>query len=104
MSVPPWMMPPPEPHPESGGDWFPHIIHHEIVGDGTVLVTWALPGLRNATVRVPLAAWLQGDHHPTGAFLGTFVKPLIPDPRQTPAHPPDEQYVQDGHHGSSRTA
>ena len=72
--LPPWMPEPPEPHPEAGGPWFPHIIRHDVRDDGTVLVTWALPGLANATVRVPLASWLNGDHWPTGAFLAQQVQ------------------------------
>lgn len=79
MSVPDFMRPPPPDHPDRGGDWFPHVISQEVVGDGTVLVTWALPNLHRATVRVPVSAWLDGDHGATGAFLGTFILPLLPN-------------------------
>lgn len=78
--VPPWMQPPPDPSPVSGGDWFPHIIRHEPQADGTVLVTWALPGLASAVVRVPMASWLQGDHQPIGRVLSEQVTPYLPVP------------------------
>lgn len=71
------MVPPPPPHPVRGGDWFPHIINHDVQDDGTVLVTWALPGLANATVRVGMVEWMNGEHYPTGAFLASFA----PTPR-----------------------
>ena len=87
MSVPKWMEPDPPPHPVVGGPWYPHIINHTIVGDGTVLVTWALPGLANAVIRVPLASWLNGEHQRTGEFLGTLVGPLSPDTREPPRKP-----------------
>lgn len=72
------MAPEPPPAPKAGGEWFPHIIRHQVVGDGTVLVTWALPGLTTATVRVPVSAWIDGEHARTGAFLGAFIAPLLP--------------------------
>lgn len=83
-------MPDPPPHPVAGGRWFPHIIRHEVVGDGTVLVTWALPGLQTAVVRVPVSAWLDGDHQAAGAFLSSFIAPLMRDPRQAPPQPGQE--------------
>lgn len=73
--LPDFMRPPPDTHPVAGGEWFPHIIAHVVQDDGTVLVTWALAGLRTATVRVPLSSWLNGDHHATGAFLSAFLNP-----------------------------
>lgn len=84
-------MPPPEPHPVAGGDWWPHVIAHVPQDDGTVLVTWSLPGLQRATVRVPLATWLDGHHQPTGRFLASLINPLLVDARQSPPHPKDEQ-------------
>lgn len=85
------MMPPPPAHPVAGGEWFPHIIAHDVQDDGTVLVTWALPGLQRATVRVPLSSWLDGHHQPTGRFLASFIHPLLVNPHESPADPQDEQ-------------
>lgn len=81
------MLPPPDTHPVSGGEWHPHIIKHDIRDDGTVLVTWALPGLTRAVVRVPLASWLDGHHQPTGRFLAGFSP--IGSPRGTGDKPDD---------------
>lgn len=92
--VPPWMTPPPDTHPVAGGDWHPHIIAHDVRDDGTVLVTWALPGLARATVRVPLASWLEGHHQPTGAALAAQVRPLLPRPYvPAPSHEQDQGHA-----------
>lgn len=53
----------------------PFIVGHEIDGDRGVLVTWSLPGLRRATVRVPVDAWLSGDHAALGDMLAERSAP-----------------------------
>lgn len=88
--LPRYMPPPPEPQPRRGGQWFPHIIRHDVQDDGTVLVTWALPGLASAVVRVPFGEWMEGQHSPTGAFLASFVLPLLANTPQTPYRPSDQ--------------
>lgn len=90
--VPPWMHPPPDTHPVSGGEWFPHIIRHVPQDDGTVLVTWSLPGLASATIRVPMASWLQGHHQVIGRALATQVTPLLPRPYVPEQAPPRQDW------------
>lgn len=84
------MTPPPDTHPVSGGEWFPHIIHNDVQDDGTVLVTWALPGLSRAVVRVPLASWLEGHHQAQGRFLSSLIHPLLVNAHQSPSDPQHE--------------
>lgn len=78
--LPEWMTPPPDPPAGRGEAWRPHVIGNRVQDGGTVLVTWALPGLTTATVRVPLSTWLEGGHRDTGPFLGALVASLIPSP------------------------
>jgi len=60
--LPPGTEPPDAPQPRASGDWFPHVISQNRQDDGTVLVTFAMPSLTRLTVRVPLTAWLNGEH------------------------------------------
>ena len=41
---------------------YPRVIDQRVGPDGTVRVTFSLPGLKRATVTVPLDAWLDGEH------------------------------------------
>lgn len=45
-----------------GEDTYPRVIRQEDHGDGWVTVTFALPGLRRARVRMPYAEWVAGNH------------------------------------------
>ena len=69
--LPPGTQPPDAPQPSASGDWFPHVIDQVRNDDGTVSVTFALPGLRVHTLRVPLSSWLAGEH---------FRFSALPDP------------------------
>lgn len=60
--LPPGTDPPDAPQPVASGEWFPHVVAQERQGDGTVLVTFAMPRLTRMIVRVPLASWLNGEH------------------------------------------
>lgn len=60
--LPPGTEPPPDPQPNAGGDWFPHVIAQVRQDDGTMLVTFAMPRLARMTVRMPLSSWLNGEH------------------------------------------
>lgn len=72
------------PQPSREGAWFPHVISQVPDGAGSVLVTWAMPGLTVATVRVPQTAWLEGLHH----FLPPAIeRVMFPVPPHLDAHP-----------------
>jgi hypothetical protein len=43
--------------------------------NATVLVTFALPGLRRATVTVSEREWTEGNHLPIGAHLARMLTP-----------------------------
>lgn len=50
-----------------------HVIDQRVDDDGSVLVTFALPALRTATVRVPWAIYLQGEHIAIGHQLAGAI-------------------------------
>jgi hypothetical protein len=50
------------PPPSNREPWYPFIIDQQPDGRDGVLVTWSLPGLKRATVRVPADAWVNGEH------------------------------------------
>ena len=79
-TLPDWMEGPPAPQPEARGEWFPHIIGQVPDGEGNVLVTFALPDLARATVRVPQSSWLNGDHLTLSPALVRLVTPPKPMP------------------------
>lgn len=54
----------------------PFIIEQRPDADRGILVTWSLPGLRRATVRVPADVWIQGDHHVLGPALSAAAQPF----------------------------
>lgn len=64
---------PPPPRPSE--PWYPFIIGQVPDGDGGILVTWSLPGLRRATVRVPADVWIEGHHVTMGEALAMTVTP-----------------------------
>lgn len=72
----------------------PKVLGQRPQDDGTVLVTFALPGLRRHTVRVPQSVWLQGDHLTIGAnvhiALDALLPPLQPDDVEPPADSVDD--------------
>jgi hypothetical protein len=43
--------------------------------NATVLVTFALPGLRRATVTISEREWSEGNHLPIGAHLAAMLTP-----------------------------
>lgn len=47
----------------------PKIIDLDFDAGGDVLVTWSLPGLRRAVVRMPYAVWLEGKGQTIGKLL-----------------------------------
>jgi hypothetical protein len=51
---------PPAQRPRTAG--YPRVIDQRPGDNGTVLVTFSLPGLRRAQLRVPLDAWLDHEH------------------------------------------
>lgn len=54
----------------------PFIIDQRPDADRGILVTWSLPGLRRATVRVPGDVWAHGDHNVLGAALSAAAQPF----------------------------
>ena len=85
--LPPGTEPPDAPQPSASGDWFPHVVDQRRQDDGTVLVTFAMPGLTRMTVRVPLTAWLNGEHTRIALLPDSLVSALY----HVPAHGEDEQ-------------
>lgn len=53
----------------------PFIIDHRPDGDRGIMVTWSLPGLARATVRVPADVWIAGDHTYIAASLVAVAAP-----------------------------
>lgn len=45
-----------------GENTYPRVIRQNDTGDGWVTVTFALPGLRRAKVRMPFDEWVAGNH------------------------------------------
>lgn len=45
------------------------IIDQRQDASGNVLVTFALPGMKTATIRMPYAAWVEGHAHSIGSSL-----------------------------------
>lgn len=78
---PDWMPRPPAPRPVNGVESYPHVIDQRPQDDGTVLVTFALPGLRRYTARVPLASWLEGHHLAIGVHMHKTLDALLPPPQ-----------------------
>lgn len=75
--------PSPEPIQRQGSGSYPRIIRQTPQRDGTVLVTFSLPGLKRATVRVPVGAWSNGEHlrlHEPLAALADRRAPVPPRP------------------------
>lgn len=91
MSVPDFLPEPDAPSPGRDGPTYPWVISQRPDDDGTVLVTFALPGLRRATVRVPQSVWLDGHHLAIGAALAR--DPIVPPDR--PYKPQDERNADD---------
>lgn len=53
----------PKPTPTRQGlDTYPRVIHQADRGDGSQLVTFAVPGLRRVKAWVPETHWVNGDH------------------------------------------
>lgn len=59
-SIPPWMPQPKTPPSDAPYEGGAKITDQRLDTDGTVLVTWALPGFHTATVRVPYSEWVDG--------------------------------------------
>lgn len=78
MPTPEWMRPPLPPAPATGSGKLPQVLRQTPSGDGAVLVTVALPNLHTATVRVPEAAWVNGEHLLIGSALADFLRGMLP--------------------------
>lgn len=74
----------PPPKPSDDGPVTPFVLDQRPGPDGYVYVTWSLAGLRRATVRVPLGAWLDGHHFPTGALTESLLSTLDIEPKGDP--------------------
>lgn len=66
-----------------GQDTYPRIIDQRRTAPHHQLVTFALPGLRRAVVRIPEHVWLAGDHvachWPLAALLARLSPPSSGD-------------------------
>jgi hypothetical protein len=89
-TLPPWMPQPENPQPVRGGPWFPHVITQVPDGEGNVLVTFAMPDLTTATIRVPQTSWLEGLHLFLPAALMPLMFPPAPIPDPDDASDPDD--------------
>ena len=47
---------------QQGVDTYPRVIRQDDAGDGHMIVTFALPGLRRARMWVPTDRWVDGQH------------------------------------------
>ena len=56
----------------------PKIIALAFEQEGDVIVTWSLPGLRRADVRMSYADWLQGKGLTIGKSLTDMLPPTTP--------------------------
>ena len=56
-------------NPRSRAPKYPQVLSQERSTGGTMLVTFALPGLRKAIIRVPFHSWLNGEHIAVGRRL-----------------------------------
>lgn len=59
----------PTPRPYDAYERGAKVVDQVPTGDGDVLVTFALPSLQRAVVRVPWAVWAQGEHLAIGHHL-----------------------------------
>lgn len=50
------------------------IIDQRLDAAGNVLVTFALPGLTTAVVRMPYSSWVSGDAHLMGPLLVRMIR------------------------------
>lgn len=95
-SIPEWMPQPKAPPPDSPYEGGAKIIDQRLDSDGTVLVTWALPGFATAIVRMPYSEWVQGWAH---LHAPTLVKlAQAGDIDYEPGEPSDQQRDQHPHH------
>lgn len=62
-TIPLFMPQPSDPPPESPFTDGAKIINQRVDSHGDVLVRWALPNLRTATVRMPYSQWVEGWAH-----------------------------------------
>lgn len=58
-------------NPRSRAPKYPQVLSQERSQNGTMLVTFALPNLRKAIIRVPFHSWLNGEHLAIGHRLAT---------------------------------
>ena len=58
------MQPSPPPPANQGEDKYPRVVDQVATEPHHQLVTFSLPGLRRAVVRVPESVWLNTDHLP----------------------------------------
>lgn len=72
----------------------PFIIDQRPGGNGTVLVTWSLPGLRRVTVSVPETVYLNGEHGVIGGLAHDLLSAMLPPP--APEILDSEGYGDDG--------
>ena len=67
---------------QQGVDSYPRVIRQEPHGENHMLVTFALPGLRQQKMLVPLDVWIAGDHLSThDATMRTLGRLLPPRDR-----------------------
>lgn len=75
-TIPPWMPQPEAPPAASPYDHGAKIIDQRFDADGTVRVTWALPGFNTATVRMPYSSWVEGWAHTIAPTLVDLARGL----------------------------
>lgn len=91
------MKPPEPPPPVQGQDTYPRVVAQVEAPPASQLVTFALPGLLTAVVRVPQTVWINQDHlGVSGALqdrLSGLLPPTLPDvlpePPDDVSWPPD---------------
>ena len=71
----------------------PFILDQRPDAGGGILVTWSLPGLVRAAVRVPSDVWLAGDHTYIAASLVNVTQPpvMVADDAEYPEDYPEDE-------------
>jgi hypothetical protein len=72
------MWPPLPPPAKQGQDSYPRVLSQTRAAPHHQLVTYALPGLRRAVVRVPEHIWLQQGHLDLEPALRAHLRRLLP--------------------------
>lgn len=98
-SIPPWMPQPQAPPPDTPYRGGAKIVDQRLDSDGTVLVTWALPGFSRAIVRMPYSEWVDGWAYLHAPVLVKLAQ--AGDVDYEPGEPTSQQRDEHPHHVES---